>query len=65
MMVRERTWLAWSRSGALGAAMRYRSFHFGGSWARTISESKNMCCVFCVWLGACVFVRVGLWTPDR
>ena len=53
----ERTWLAWSRSGALGAAMRDWSCHHGGIRARTISESKD---VFCVFLCACVFVCVSV-----
>ena len=62
---RERTWLALSRSRALGAAMRDRSFDHGGSWARTISESKNVFCFFvCVCLCACVFVLVCLWTVN-
>ena len=50
---RERTWLGWSRSGARGAAMRDRSFHHGGSWARTISESKKFIVVLCVLVCVC------------
>ena len=58
---RERTWLAWSRSGARGAAaMRVRSFHHGGSWTRTISESKKFIFVFFVSVSACVCVCVSL-----
>ena len=56
---RERTWLAWSRSG---------SFHHGGSWARTISESKKsvfllslcLCVCMCVWVCESVSVLVCL-----
>ena len=64
---RERTWLGWSRSGARGAAMRDRSFHHGGSWARTISESKKFIVVFvclsvCVW---CVSVFLCVCTTGR
>ena len=53
---RERTWLAWSRSGVRGAAMRDRSFHHGGSRARTISESKHVFCFVFV----CVSLRVSV-----
>ena len=50
---RERTWLGWSRSGARGAAMWDRSFHHGGSWAKTISESNKFIVVLCVPICVC------------
>ena len=50
-----RTLLASSRSGARGAAMRDRSFHHGGSWARTIPDCKIVFCfVFFVCVCLCV-----------
>ena len=38
--------------------VRVRSFHHGGSWARTISESKKFIFVFFVCVSACVCVCV-------
>ena len=66
---RERTWLASSRSGARGAAIRDRSFHHdGGRWARTISERKcvsvcvslcvSLCVSVCLTMCLCVYVCV-------
>ena len=52
---RERTWLVRSRRCALGA-IRDRSFHHGGSWASTISESVFLCVsvVLVVLVSSCV-----------